>query len=643
MNLFLKSAMLAALMFPKSAAAQSPLTFPTPMSASANAMGPSGDLYEAYASEQNGETVLSVVRVSTATRQLRWVTNLKLGDTPTPGGVAVDTLGNAYVSYNDMPDSETGIVKLNSAGVLISTATPTYQGATFSPLIADVDVDTATSKLYAIQTVVDPNSNDQTRALVLEYDWSLNLKAAKIISDASTISDEANGMRVDAGKDVRVGVTEYASGSEIPSYEIVTLNSALTQTLAIASASGMLDAALLVECAGGGGAAGYINQALAAPLTLNVRDINNDPLSGENVGFSFQSVPLGATGQSLSVTATTTDENGNASTLATLGNSTGTYVVTAGGEYFLCANLTNYHATWTLTASIMQVAQFETISISTGDQQIGIVQSTVAVPLTVIVRDPSGTPVANAGVAFSISSVPANSAGISATGQSVLPTSTTTASSGLAATILKLGNFPADYYVTCTCPSCAPAASSTTFHACGKLNVPDFSQGNPLWGNQIYGITVSSTIHALGCGLTSLADVNNFYTAISTAIPTTNPGALNTYLISLGTAGYQGGTAVNWPGIQRCTGNHIHYVQAGSGDINVNNTQASLLATADNDLLQGRPVIFHVTHPTYHFVVAIGKCGNNYLISDPGNQSHYEFDPNDPTFTFVGIRRFIAQ
>jgi hypothetical protein len=320
--------------------------------------------------------------------------------------------------------------------------------------------------------------------------------------------------------------------------------------------------------------------------------------------------------------------------LPTLGNLPGAYQIS--GSLFNPAlnNLVTLCYPGTSVFSVTASTAQPLLSISTGDAQIGVIGSSVTTPLTVLVQTVSSVPVSGATVNFSI---PASS------GATAVPASTTTAANGLASTILALGSVPADYYVTCNCPGCAPSASSVTFHACGKLDVPDFSQGNPQWGSDIYGLTVSSEIHALGCGLTSLADLNNFYTTVSTAIPTTNPGTLNDFLIRLGTAGYQGGTAVNWPAIQRYTGNHVRYVQNRSGEIDNNNTEAALLTTADSDILNGRPVIFHVRHPRSHFVVAIGKCGGSYLISDPGDQTHYQFDPNDPNFTFTGIRRFSAR
>jgi hypothetical protein len=115
------------LWMPASAAA----VLPTPVSAPVNVAGPSGDLYEAYGADGGIGGILEVVRV-TPSRQIVWSWSKELGQAPTAGGIAVDQSGNAYVSYNDIPSSETGIVKLSSGGIFISSAAPSYQGSVFS-------------------------------------------------------------------------------------------------------------------------------------------------------------------------------------------------------------------------------------------------------------------------------------------------------------------------------------------------------------------------------------------------------------------------------------------------------------------------------------------------------------------------------
>jgi len=72
-------------------------------------------------------------------------------------------------------------------------------------------------------------------------------------------------------------------------------------------------------------------------LTVKVVDPYNNPLSSIGVNFSLTSSPVGATGASLTPTSDTSDASGLASTALTLGNKSGSYIVTAG----LSSGITN--------------------------------------------------------------------------------------------------------------------------------------------------------------------------------------------------------------------------------------------------------------------------------------------------------------
>jgi len=71
------------------------------------------------------------------------------------------------------------------------------------------------------------------------------------------------------------------------------------------------------------------SMALASPFVVMVTDANTNPVSGISVTFALSTAPIGATGQVLSPTSTTTAANGQASTILTLGSTAGTYTVTA--------------------------------------------------------------------------------------------------------------------------------------------------------------------------------------------------------------------------------------------------------------------------------------------------------------------------
>jgi hypothetical protein len=74
---------------------------------------------------------------------------------------------------------------------------------------------------------------------------------------------------------------------------------------------------------------GTVSIQLPDALLIRVSDSFGNPVSGHDVTFAIDQVPVGASGQSLSVANAVTDAAGEASTLLTLGNRTGTYTVNA--------------------------------------------------------------------------------------------------------------------------------------------------------------------------------------------------------------------------------------------------------------------------------------------------------------------------
>ncbi len=277
------------------------------------------------------------------------------------------------------------------------------------------------------------------------------------------------------------------------------------------------------------------------------------------------------------------------------------------------------------------------LTIAAGNEptQIEVVGSTLPIPLTVVVKDSSGTALAGIGVDFSISSSPAG-------GQSFVSSDTVTAADGKAAAVFRLGSVPADYEVRCECPTCEAGASTVTFRVCGKLANDDFDQFDVRWGTTTYDNT-NQAISAEGCALSSLATLNNFYrTTTSSAIPQTDPAALNQSLRNLN--GYAAGGRIDWTRISQASNGGVRFV--GMRNVGANTSRQQLQADIDQDLLSGRPVVIRVlrtrTNGTQgeHFVLAIGRCGNEYVISDPGSGTRNSFDPADPNFTLTGIRRF---
>jgi flagellar hook assembly protein FlgD len=110
---------------------------------------------------------------------------------------------------------------------------------------------------------------------------------------------------------------------------------------------------LLVKTSGDN-QSGAVRTPLRSPFVVMVTDAGGNPISGYTVRFAIATVPDGATGQSISVTATTTNASGQASTVLTLGDRAGTYTVTASA-----LGLTGSPATFTAIATVTHV---ETLS-----------------------------------------------------------------------------------------------------------------------------------------------------------------------------------------------------------------------------------------------------------------------------------------
>ena len=164
---------------------------------------------------------------------------------------------------------------------------------------------------------------------------------------------------------------------------------------------------------------GVINTALANPFVVEVRDQNNSPLSGIGVTFS---VTTG--GGTLSTTSTTTNANGRASSTLTLGASVGTNTVSVSAAGIQGAE--------TFTAEAAETPPPPTattlVKIS-GDNQQGVINTALANPFVVEVRDQNNSPLSGIGVTFSVTTG----------GGTLSTTSTTTNANGRASSTLTLG------------------------------------------------------------------------------------------------------------------------------------------------------------------------------------------------------------
>ncbi|MGA9118249.1 MAG: Ig-like domain-containing protein, partial [Bacteroidota bacterium] len=112
---------------------------------------------------------------------------------------------------------------------------------------------------------------------------------------------------------VGVGYTLISSGGVAPHGDT---SAAFTITTASASTIALVS---------GDGQSAPINRSLGSALVVKVTDAGANPVSGVTVVFSVDSIPAGATGQSVSPLSAVTDVNGLASTSLHLGNKVGRY------------------------------------------------------------------------------------------------------------------------------------------------------------------------------------------------------------------------------------------------------------------------------------------------------------------------------
>ncbi len=111
---------------------------------------------------------------------------------------------------------------------------------------------------------------------------------------------------------------------------------------------------------------GQVTSTLDA-VTVKLVDSAGIGIPNETISFSILSYPAGATGQSLSVSQATTDSNGLASTVLTLGDKSGTYTVKASYESGTGDTLTAEFSAEATAASPYQVVLSGPASTTAGD------------------------------------------------------------------------------------------------------------------------------------------------------------------------------------------------------------------------------------------------------------------------------------
>ena len=190
---------------------------------------------------------------------------------------------------------------------------------------------------------------------------------------------------------------------------------------------------------------GMPNETLAKLFVVEARDGNGSPLAaGHSVTFTIV-----AGGGTLSVTNTTTDANGRAQSLLTLGPNLGTNTVLVSVESISQTVLFRAEATSPLPRPT-------TLKYVSGNNQSGLTGETLMQPFIVKIHDQYDDPMEGVTVTFAVS----------IGGGSMSDTSVDSDVNGLARSTLTLGNDPVTNTVEV---SVEGIAETVTFHAVAKL------------------------------------------------------------------------------------------------------------------------------------------------------------------------------
>lgn len=271
------------------------------------------------------------------------------------------------------------------------------------------------------------------------------------------------------------------------------------------------------------------------------------------------------------------------------------------------------------------------------------VDADLASPLVVEARDAAGSPQGNVVVNFSYSTYPAG-------GQQLVSTDLQTNSfTGRAKTGFRVGSIPLEYEVKADCPSCSAASSSVTFRICGKLPVTLLHQDGETWsGDTLDHHPQELTIGERGCALSAFTMLLNiFRSRYGLSYPESTPGTLNTFLSSPTINGFNKNADLDFRRSATARSGFAVRLESrlfvnAAGD-NYRASATEVLQAVGESLRNGNPALIHIESgsPEGHFLTAIGRCGDRYLVADPYSDFHIEsVSVDDPDITIMGARIF---
>jgi hypothetical protein len=192
-----------------------------------------------------------------------------------------------------------------------------------------------------------------------------------------------------------------------------------------------------------------IGTALDNPFIVRVADIAGNAVPGVAVSFRIDTIPTGATGQSVRIVNSVTDAQGLSQAVLTLGSKIGTYVVSASAGT-LDGSPIGFSARATVGAASVVV-------LSSGDNQTGAISTELLQPMVVRVTDAGSNLITGANVVFALETAPTG-----ARGQALRIVSGVTDGSGQASAYLSLGDRDGRYTVTATVTGLTPVRFNHT-------------------------------------------------------------------------------------------------------------------------------------------------------------------------------------
>ena len=377
--------------------------------------------------------------------------------TARPAGGTGSALSSTSVTSNGLGIAATSLRLGNKVGLYEVTATSASLPSIQVKFNATARAGAATLLLAQAGTTTQQDTIlqplDSVFAVRILDSDSNNVPNVSVQFAISNAPPSATGQTLSASSvltdSTGIASTRLTLGSKVGLYEVSSISGSLGNSPFTFTAQALRGAAALLVEVDGNGQQKTVGTTLDTAFTAQISDVGGNAVPGVPVQFAITNVPAGAAGYGLTTAIDTTDANGNASTILTLGTKTGQYSVAA-TTTALPADTVAFSAQASSGAAAQLLA-------SSGDGQAQPAASLLAQPFTVTVHDAFANPVEGASVQFSVTSSPSG-----ATGQLVNPATAVTDSLGKALTTLRLGSRPGDYIVTAGVSGATPTQFTAT-------------------------------------------------------------------------------------------------------------------------------------------------------------------------------------